>query len=85
MIVFDDMIADIEVNKKISPIVTEFFLRGRKIIISLVFVSQSCFKVPKPIRLNATNYFTMKISNKRELYQTVSNHSSDIECKDFMK
>ena len=60
------MIADIEVNKKMSPIVTEFFLRGRKIIISLAFVSQSCFKVPKPIRLNATNYFTMKIYLAKE-------------------
>ena len=61
------------------------FLRGRKINISLVFISQSCFKVPKTIRLNATYYFIMKIPNKREIHQKASNHSPDIECKDFMK
>ena len=62
------MIADIEANNKLSPTVTELFLRGRKLNISLVFVSQSYFKVPKTLRLNATLYFTMKISNKRELH-----------------
>ena len=71
--------------KKLSPIVTELFLRGRKLNISLVFISQSYFKVPKPVRLNATHYFIMKIANKRELQQIVSNHSSDIDFKDFMK
>ena len=79
------MIADMESNKKLSPIVTELFLRGRKLNISLVFISQSYFKVPKTIRLNATHYFIMKIPNKRELQQIASNHSSDTEFKDFMK
>ena len=60
------------------------FLRGRKLNNSL-FISQSYFKVPKTIRLNATHYFVMKIPNKRELQQIVSNHSSDIEFKGFMK
>ena len=55
-----------EPNKKLSPAVTELFLRGRKLNISLVFISQSYFKVPKTIRLNATHYFNMKIPNKRE-------------------
>ena len=55
LIVFDDMIADVESNKKLSSIVTEFFLGGRKLNISLVFISQSHFKVPKTIRLNATH------------------------------
>ena len=82
LIVCDDMMADMESNKKLSPIVTELFLRGKKLIISLVFISQSYFKVPKTIRLNATHYFIMKIPNKRELQQIVSNHLSDI---DFMK
>ena len=63
------MIADIEPNKKLSPIVTELLLRGRKFNISLVFISQSYFKVPKTTRLNATHYFIMKIPNKRELQQ----------------
>ena len=85
LIVFDDMIADMESNKKLSPIVTELFLRGRKLNISLVFISQSYFKVPKTIRLNATHYFIIKIPNKRELQQIASNHSSDIDFKDFMK
>ena len=53
-----------ESNKKLSPIVTELFLRGRKLNISLVFISQSYFKVPKTIRLNATHYFIIKIPNK---------------------
>ena len=57
------MIAYMEPNKKLSPIVTELFWRGRKINISLAFISQSYFKVPKTIRLNATHYFIMKIPN----------------------
>ena len=79
------MIADMESNKKLSPKVTELFLRGKKLNISLVFIWQSYFKVPKTIRLNATHYFIMKIPNKRELQQIASNHSSDIDFKDFMK
>ena len=64
---FDNMIAHMESNKILSPIVTEFFLRGRKRNIWFVFISQSYFKVPKNIRLNVTHYFIMKIPNKREL------------------
>ena len=60
LIVFDDMIADKESNKKLSLNVTEMFLRGRKLNISLAFLSQSCFKVPKAIRINATIYIIMK-------------------------
>ena len=63
----DNMIAHMESNKKLSPIVTEFFLRGRKRNIWFVFISESYFKVPKNIRLNVTHYFIMKIPNKREL------------------
>ena len=85
LIVLDDMIADMESSEKISPIVTELFLRGRKLNISLVFMSQSCFKVPKPLRLNTTYCFTMKIHNKREVQQIASNHSSDMDFKYFMK
>ena len=64
---FDNMVAGMEFNKKLSPIGTELFLRGRKLNISLVFISQSYLKVPKTIRLNATHYVIMKIPNKREL------------------
>ena len=59
-------------------IVTELFWRGRKLNMSLVFLSQSYFKMPKTIRLNATHYFIMKIPNKRELQQIASKHSPDI-------
>ena len=64
---FDDKITDIKSNKKLSPKVAELFLRGRKLNIPLVFISQSYFKVPKTIRLNATHYFIIKIPNRREL------------------
>ena len=84
LIVLDDMIASKESNKKLSPIFTEFFLRGRKLNISLIFISQSFFTVPKTIRLNAAHYFIMKIPNKRELQQIASNHLSGINFKDFM-
>ena len=85
LIVCDDMIADMESNKKLSPIVTELFLRRSKLNILLVFISQSYFKGPKTIKLNATHYFIMKIPNKRELQQIAFNHSSDIDFKGFMK
>ena len=64
LIVFDDMIADKESNKKLSLNVTEMFLRGRKLNISLAFMSESCFKVPKTIRINATHYIIMKNPKK---------------------
>ena len=85
LIVFDDMIPDIESNRKLSPNVTELFLKITKLNISLVFTSKSYFKVPKIIRLNAAYYFIMKIPNKRELQQIASSHSSDIDFKDFIK
>ena len=61
---FDDMTADMEDDKKLSPLVAELFMRGRKRNISLVFILQSYFKVPKGRRLNVTHYFIMKIPNK---------------------
>ena len=84
LIVFDDMIADMINNNKLNPIVTELFIRGRKLNISIVFITQSYFKVPKDVRLNSTHFFIMKIPNKRELQQIALNHSSDIDFKDFM-
>ena len=61
------MIADVIHNKKLDSIVTELFITGRKLNISLVFITQSYFKVPKDVRVNTTHFFTAKISNKREL------------------
>ena len=77
LIVFDDMIADMISNKKLNSIVNE------KINISLVFITQSYFKVPKDVRLNTSHFFIAKIPNKRELQQIAINHSSDINTKDF--
>ena len=77
LIGFDDMIADIINNKKLNSVATELFLRGRKLNISLVFITQSYFKVPKNVRLSSTHFFIMKISNKKELQQIALNHSSD--------
>ena len=64
LIVFDDMIADMINNKKLNSIVTELFIRGRKLNISIVFITQSYFKVPKDVRLNSTPFSIMKIPNK---------------------
>ena len=85
LIVFDDMIADMIHNNKLNPIVTELFIRGRKLNISIAFITQSYFKAPKDVRLNSTHFFIMKIPNKRELQKIALNHSSDIDFKDFMK
>ena len=81
--VFDNMIADMLNNKKPNRIVTELLIRGRKLKISLVFITQSYFAVPKNIRLNSTRYFIMKILNKRELQQIASYHSLNIDFRDF--
>ena len=78
------MIADMLSDKKINPIVTELFIRGRKLNTSFVFITQSYFAVSENIRLNSTDYFIMKIPNKQELQQTAFDHSSNIDFQDFM-
>ena len=83
-IAFGDMIADILSNKKLNPIATELFIRSRKLSISLIFMTQSYFAVPKNIRLNSTHYFVMKLSSKQELQQNAVNHSSNIDFQDFI-
>ena len=70
LIVFDDMNANMINNKRLNPIVTELFIRDRELNISIVFITQSYFKVPKDVRLDSTYFFIMKIPNKRELQQT---------------
>ena len=84
LITFDDMIAHTLCNKKLNPIATELFVRGRKMNISLVFIVQFYFQTPKDVRLNIIHFFIMKIPNKRELQQITFNHSSDIEFKNFI-
>ena len=79
------MIADMINNKKLNPTVTELFIRSRKVNISMAFITQSYFKVPKDVRLNSTHFFIMKTPNKRQLQKIALNHSSDIDIKDFIK
>ena len=67
LIVFDDMIAHMIHNKKLNSVVTELFIRGRKLNISLLFITQSYFKVPKDVRLNTTHFFIAKSPSKGEL------------------
>ena len=80
----DDMIADMLSNKGLNPVVTELFIGDRKLKIFLVFITQSCFAVPKNIGLNSMQYFVIKIPKKRQLQKIAFNHSSDIDFQDFM-
>ena len=86
-IMFHNMIVDKLSNKTPNPVVTKLFIRGRKLNISLVFITQSYFVVPKYIRLNSKHYFILEIPNKkkkRKSKQIASHNSLDIDCKNFM-
>ena len=72
-------------NKKFQAITKELFIRCRKLNISIVFITQSYFSVPKEVRLNSTHYLIMKIHIRRELQQIAIDHSADIEYKDFLR
>ena len=85
LIVFDDMIADIMTNKKFQSIIKELFIRCRKLNISLLFITQSYFFIPKDLRLNSTHYLIMKINNRKEWQNIAINHSASIDYNDFMK
>ena len=85
LIVFDDMVADMINRKKLNSVATELFIRGRKLNISLVIITQSYFKVLKDVRLNSIHSFIMKIPNKIEVQQIAINHSFDIDFKDFIR
>ena len=85
LIVFDDIFADVVANKKFQSIIKELFIGCRKINISLVFITQSYFSVPKDVRLNSTHHLIMKINNKRELQNIAINHSADIDYKEFIR
>ena len=78
------MIADMLDNKSFDSIVAELYFGGTKLNNSLAFITQSYFAVSKNIRISSTNYFLMKISNKRELQQIGFNYSSDIDFQGFM-
>ena len=74
LIVFDDIIADIEYNKKFKRIIKELFYRARKINVSIVFIMQSYFRALKDARLNSTHYILMKIGK-----------SGHLDYKEFLK
>ena len=84
LIIFHDMVADIMSNKKFQAIIKELIIRCRKLNISLIFITQSYFTVPKEVRLNSTHYLIMKINNKKELQNIAINHSADIDYKDIL-
>ena len=86
LIVFDDMIAEIITNKVFQSIIKELFIRCRKLNISLAFITQSYFSVPKEVKLSSTHYLIMKIHNRRKSQQIAIDHSKDIDfLKDLQK
>ena len=85
LIVFDDMIADVMTNKKLQAITKELFIRRRNLNLSLVFITQSYFSVPKDAKINLTHFLIIKIHNKNKLKQIAIDHFVDINYKDFLK
>ena len=83
LIVFYYMIADVLSNKTFNSIITELFIRSRKLNFSLDFITQLYSKVQKDVRLSTKHFVTMKRPNKREHEQIAFNHSSDIDFKDL--
>ena len=79
------MIADIMSNIKFQAIIKELFIKCRKLNISLVFITQSYFSVPKDMRLNSTHYFILKINNRKEWQNIATNHYADIDYNDFVR
>ena len=85
LIVFDDMIADIEYDKNFKRIIKELSYRARNINVSIVFITQSYFRALKDARLNSTHYILMKIRNKKELKSIAEEKSGNLDYKDFLK
>ena len=85
LIDFDDMFSLVMPNKKVQQVLKELFIRCRKLNISLCFLTQSYFSVPKDVRSNCTHYIIFKLKNKRELQNIAINHSADIDYKGFIK
>ena len=85
LIIFDDMIYHVMSDKKAQQILKDLFIRFRKLNISLCFLAQSYFSVPKAVKLNCTYYILFKLSKKRELQNIAINHSANIDYKDFIK
>ena len=85
LIIFDDMISHVMADKKAQQILKDFFIRCRKLNISLCYLTQLYFSVPKDVRLNCSHYILFKLNNERELQNIAINHSADIDYKDFIK
>ena len=85
LIVFDDMIADIEYNKNFKRIIKELFYRASKINVSIAFIMQSYFKALKDARLNSMHYILIKLGNKKELKSIAKEKSGNLDYKDFLK
>ena len=85
LLIFDDMISHVMLDKKAQQFLKDLFIRCRKLNISLCFLTQSYFSVPKDVRLNCTHYILFKLNNKRELQNIAINHSAGIDYKDFIK
>ena len=79
LIVFDDIVSHVMSDKKAQQVLKELFIRCRKLNISLCFLTQSCFSVPKDVRLNCTRYIIFKLNNKRELQNIAIDHSCDVD------
>ena len=71
------------ITQKLPARVTELFIWGRKLGVSVIFVTQSYFRTPKDIRVNCTHYFLMGIPNKKELQQISYNHSAEMDFREF--
>ena len=84
LIVLDDTIAHMLFNNKLNLIATTLFIRGRKPIMSFVFITKSYFSEPKNISLNSTHYFIIKIPKKWQFHQIAFNPSADMNFRDFM-
>ena len=85
LIVFDDMIADIEYNKKFKRIIKGLFYRARKINVLIVFITRSYFRALKDARLNSAHYILMETNNKKELKRIAEEKSGHLDYKDFLK
>ena len=85
LIIFDDMISHVMSDKKARQILKDLSIRSRKLNISLCFLTQSYFSVPKDVRLNCTHYILFKLNNRRELQNIAIDHSSNIDYKELIK
>ena len=72
-------------HKKAQQGLKDLLIRCRKLNISLCFLTQSYFSVPKDVKLNCTHYILFKLNSKRELQNIAINHSADIDYKEFIK